>query len=131
MRHYSIDENLTKNAIRPIQRPISATINHSHGNEAMQTIFSRTLLNSSVALSIALIAMVNADTAVAQERGADDALEEVIVTGSRLVRREVETTAPIAVIGAEDMLLSGETDITQLLRESPALTGYELDTDGF
>ncbi|MEE4162061.1 MAG: TonB-dependent receptor [Woeseiaceae bacterium] len=90
----------------------------------MHTILFRNLSKRSVALAIMLSAAVNVDIAVAQEQtNADDALEEVIVTGSRLVRRDVETPAPIAVIGAEDVLLSGETDITQLLREAPALNG--------
>jgi outer membrane receptor protein involved in Fe transport len=50
-------------------------------------------------------------------------IEEVVVTGSRIQRRELATPAPITVLDSEAVLDSGETDISKLLREIPALNG--------
>ncbi|MEO0974737.1 MAG: TonB-dependent receptor plug domain-containing protein, partial [Pseudomonadota bacterium] len=73
-----------------------------------------------VAVQLALVAgVVGATTSVAQE----SAIEEVIATGSRVVRQELETTVPVTVINAEAVLDSGETDVAALLRETPALNG--------
>lgn len=73
------------------------------------------------AVSAALVASAfGAELALAQE---EETIEEVIAVGSRVVRQELETTAPVTVIGADAVLDSGETDISTLLRETPALNG--------
>lgn len=49
-------------------------------------------------------------------------LEEVVVTGSRISRNSAtEAASPIAVIGGENIRTSGQADLGELLRESPAL----------
>lgn len=62
-------------------------------------------------------------TAVAQvssgSESTDQEIEEVIVTGSRIKRRELTTMSPIAVIGAPDYSLSGTTNVERLLNTMP------------
>lgn len=87
----------------------------------MHLKFKPTLLSRGVAAAVASVATLQGAPAFAQEE--PSVLEEVVVTGSRLQRRNVETPAPISVISAEAVLQSGETDISQLLRETPALNG--------
>ena len=49
-------------------------------------------------------------------------IEEVVVTGSRIARNNAtEAASPIAVLGGGDIRTSGQADLGELLRESPAL----------
>ncbi len=90
----------------------------------MRPTIPRTLISRGVAIALASVSAISADIALAQEEMPDEAaIEEVVVTGTRLVRRNTETPAPIAVVDAEAVLESGETDISRLLRETPALNG--------
>ena len=51
-----------------------------------------------------------------------EAIEEVLVTGSRISRNSAtEAASPIAVIGGESIRTAGQADLGELLRESPAL----------
>jgi outer membrane receptor protein involved in Fe transport len=56
---------------------------------------------------------------MAQAESEDDEIEEVVVTGSRIKRRELTTMSPIAVIGAPDYSLSGTTNVERLLNTMP------------
>ena len=90
----------------------------------MRPNMSRTLISRGVAAAIASFTAMSATIGVAQDPLPEEELiEEVVVTGTRLVRRGVETPAPINVVNAAAVLESGETDISQLLRETPALNG--------
>ena len=57
--------------------------------------------------------------AAAQSDSEVEEIEEVVVTGSRIKRRELTTTSPIAVIGAPDYALSGTTNVERLLNTMP------------
>ena len=50
-------------------------------------------------------------------------IEEVVVTGSRIPRADLEGVAPVTVYTAEDIDRSGATSIGQLLREIPSVAG--------
>jgi iron complex outermembrane recepter protein len=73
--------------------------------------------------AISLVLVVAATgTAGAQAPAGSAALEEVVVTGSRIQRDPNETApAPIASVTAEDLRASGQTDTTSTLRQIPAL----------
>lgn len=76
------------------------------------------------ALGIALPANAqDAEPITVAEEAEDDlsVQDRIIVTGSRIARRELSTPAPIVTVGAEDLLKSGETDIVNFLRDVPAL----------
>ena len=59
--------------------------------------------------------------ALAQDEGA--AIEEVIVTGSRVPRSDLEGVAPVSVYTAADIDRSGATSIGKILREIPSVAG--------
>lgn len=84
---------------------------------------SRSVLSRSVAMAVAGLAASSMQTVYAQDDADPMMVEEVVVTGSRIIRRELDTPAPISVVGAEAIAESGETDIAKLLREVPALNG--------
>ena len=58
--------------------------------------------------------------------GAEEAageVEEVVVTGSRIPREDLEGVAPVTIYTAADIDRSGATSIGQLLREIPSVAG--------
>lgn len=61
--------------------------------------------------------------AYAQDAADEESIEEVVVTGSRIIRRDIDAPSPVTVIGAVDIRDSGETDVSKLLREIPSLNG--------
>jgi outer membrane receptor protein involved in Fe transport len=58
----------------------------------------------------------------AQNTAANE-VEEVIVTGSRIARRNVEATTPVTELTSEELLSSGVTSIGDTLSDLPALRG--------
>ena len=54
--------------------------------------------------------------------------EELVVTGSRIVRPEISSNAPVSVIRRDDILKSGYTSIGDLLINSPLITGTPSST---
>jgi len=62
-------------------------------------------------------------TATAQDVQDETTTEEIVITGSRIVRPEIDSPNPVNVVGASDIVSSGEVDIGALLREVPALNG--------
>lgn len=66
--------------------------------------------------------------AVAQEDGAEEAeVEEVVVLGSRRAPRSATDSAvPVDVIGGDDFVNQGETDLSNLLRN--VVPSYNVNT---
>ena len=66
------------------------------------------------------LSLVVTSSALAQSSDAD--LEEVIVTGTRITRDSATDAAgPVAVLGGDTIRSAGQSDLGELLRESPAL----------
>ncbi len=55
---------------------------------------------------------------VAQEAGVGE-IEEVVVTGSRIKRADLDSVSPLAVVGAEEFTISGNLNVEQKLAELP------------
>ncbi len=77
-------------------------------------------LLGSTATLVALLAS-GSSAALAQDDDDDSELEEVVVTGSRIVRKDLTAPSPVVTLDAENILESGETDVINLLKELPAL----------
>jgi outer membrane receptor protein involved in Fe transport len=59
---------------------------------------------------------------MAQEKPSDDkTMEEVIVTGSRIARPNLESPVPVTTISGEELFQTGNTSIGDLLNDLPAL----------
>lgn len=64
-----------------------------------------------------------ATPAFAQDAPADDAENtDIVVTGSLITNPNVESTSPVAVIGADEVALRGVSNAEQLLRDLPGVT---------
>jgi outer membrane receptor protein involved in Fe transport len=86
---------------------------------------------ASAALAIALAAhpVLAQDTDVANAADAAASDDEVIVvTGSRIARREYSQPNPIVVLDSDNIEQSGETNLTEFLSEQPALIGSQTST---
>jgi len=77
-------------------------------------------------LAVAVAAAIAAQAAVAQEMAQDSRLEEVVVTGSRIARRDFEANSPIMTVGQElidnTMAVGIEHVLNQLPQFVPAVT---------
>jgi outer membrane receptor protein involved in Fe transport len=60
-------------------------------------------------------------TAYAQGAPAGDQIEEITVTGSRIVRQDYETTSPVFTLDSQALLDAGTPQIEQVLNELPQL----------
>ena len=71
-------------------------------------------------------------TAFAQEDDGTDEdenapVEEITVTGSKIKRDAFSSISPVQVLGGQDSLRIGTVDPTQMIAESPFVTGTQLD----
>ncbi|MEX2962897.1 TonB-dependent receptor [Microbulbifer sp. TYP-18] len=82
-------------------------------------------VKGALGLSAAAI-MVPAMPAFAQEDA--QLVEEVIVTGSRIKRADLESSSPVTVLTAEEMQATGITDVGDLLQRLPAMSGSPIGT---
>jgi len=56
------------------------------------------------------------------------AQDEIIVTGSRIRRPDLETASPVSVVTADEMRLTGITDVGDLLQRMPSMSGSPIGT---
>lgn len=87
----------------------------------LRRIFGWSVLTASLSLSA---------TALAQDDEATDEgapVEEITVTGSKIKRDAFSSISPVQVIGGQDSLRIGTVDPSQMIAESPFVTGTQLD----
>ncbi|MEM0953462.1 MAG: TonB-dependent receptor [Pseudomonadota bacterium] len=87
-------------------------------------MFNKTRLSTAVAAAFGLstIALLP-NVATAQEEAL---IEEVIVTGSRIVRDGYSSSSPVAVYDEEDIGLAGNASLDEFFRNVPQFTGFQL-----
>jgi len=69
------------------------------------------------------------DETVAEEEAVmeEEAMDEIVVTGSRIRRTEFSSTSPIAVITSETSALAGLLDSADILQKSTIASGQQID----
>ncbi|WP_445360430.1 TonB-dependent receptor domain-containing protein [Microbulbifer sp. EKSA005] len=70
--------------------------------------------------------MVPSMPAFAQEDA--EMVEEVVVTGSRIKRADLDSPSPVTVLDREDMKVSGLTDVGDLIQSMPSMSGSPIGT---
>ena len=90
----------------------------------------KTLLRLGTASSLMLaMGAIHAPHAMAQDADAeaesDEELEEVVVTGSRIRRTKISSSAPVDVVRAEAATLEGIVDVGALLQQSTIAAGSQ------
>ena len=95
----------------------------------------RTALLGSTAAAVTGVAFGAGSVAFAQDDDTDVAEEQVIVTGSRIPRQDLVANSPVAIIGAEEIVLTGQVQIEELLNDLPqvvpGLTSVNNNPGGF
>src|SRR3982750_1994352 len=67
----------------------------------------------------AVPAVLLSPAVLAQEQDASDSLDEVVVTGSRIVSPNLQSISPITAIGAEELNIAGKSRIEDVLNQLP------------
>lgn len=79
---------------------------------------------------VCLLAMAAAGPALAQDAGAPDQLEEIVVTGSRIARPDYVSPSPTVSVGAEALANTGGTTLDSVLNQLPQFTPSRGATSG-
>ncbi|MBT8059316.1 MAG: TonB-dependent receptor [Gammaproteobacteria bacterium] len=90
-----------------------------------------TAIHLALGLGVGALAASYAPLAVAQDadaQDADEAIEEVIVTGSRIARADIDSASPVTVLSREDIEAAGLTDVGNLLQRMPSMSGSPIGT---
>jgi outer membrane receptor protein involved in Fe transport len=79
-------------------------------------------LRRAVALLCGVSAAAMSPTLLAQDQaGPDKNIDEVVVTGSRIARPNLESPVPVTTVTAEELFETGSTSVGDLLNDLPAL----------
>ncbi len=96
-------------------------------------MFSNRKLQKAVRLSLGMgagaLAVGFAPGALAQGAdSADEPLEEIVTTGSRIKRADLDSASPVTVLDREDIVAQGITDVGNLIQRMPSMSGTPLGT---
>ncbi len=96
-------------------------------------MFSNRKLQNAIRLSLGVgagaFAVGAAPGALAQGVDASDGpLEEIVTTGSRIKRADLESASPVTVLDRDDILAAGITDVGNLIQRMPSMSGTPLGT---
>ena len=97
--------------------------NSEAGFVAKNFIKSSTALSTAVLLVAGLPTSVLAQTARPQTAGAPTAVEEVVVTGTRIVREGYEAPTPLSVVDASALENRSVPDLGSLMAQMPSFAG--------
>jgi iron complex outermembrane receptor protein len=115
--------------VRPRDRLLSLTINETLRRMAAVHWRKQSLLAASaLGLSASFVVPANA-----QDPAGEPSLEEIVVTGSRIVRRDYESNSPIVTVNSEDFEtqtgLNVESYLNQMPQYNPAASPVTSDGD--
>jgi len=92
-------------------------------NSKLQSAIHLALGLSVGVLAVSAVPNVFAQANDAQDVEEDLAIEEVIVTGSRIRRADIDSASPVTILSREDITAAGITDIGSLLQSIPSMSG--------
>jgi len=91
------------------------------------------LMATASVVGVAALQVSTADTAQAQtqsQTASGESIEEIVVTGSRLVRRDLTAPSPVVTIGSEFIQDSGNVTMEDTLNQMPQLAAGNTSQDG-
>ncbi len=96
-------------------------------------MFSNHKLQTAVRLGLGIgagaFAVGLTPSALAQDaNSADEPLEEIITTGSRIKRADLDSASPVTVLDRQDIIAQGITDVGALLQRMPSMSGSPIGT---
>jgi len=87
----------------------------------------QTAVRLALGVGVGALAVSVSPGAMAQDSG-DEVIEEIITTGSRIKRADLDSASPVTVIKREDILATGLTDVGNLITRMPAMSGSPIGT---
>ena len=78
-------------------------------------------------VSASTLALGMSPGALAQDDSVDE-IEEIIVTGSRIKRADLDSASPVTVIDRDAIMASGVLDVGNLLQRMPSMSGSPIGT---
>jgi outer membrane receptor protein involved in Fe transport len=81
----------------------------------------RNAVKLALAVNAGLVGLSAAPGVLAQEEGAEQALEEIVTTGSRIKRKDYTSNAPVATVGFEQIEMTGTVNTESLLNTLPQM----------
>ena len=94
-------------------------------------MMSTTALSTVIAVAATSTAALAQTAAKPGQTGAaPTSVEEVVVTGTRIVREGYEAPTPLTVVGAEQLQTNASANITDYLNSMPAISGNRLSSAG-
>jgi len=95
--------------------------------KTLPTFLRRTHLVTASAIAL-MAAMPALEAAAAEAQGAQEPLEEIIITGSRIIRNGYEAPTPVTVVGIEQIQDTGKANIADVLNQMPVFQGSSTPT---
>ena len=86
----------------------------------------QTSVRLALGMSAGTLAVGASPGAWAQDDGSQREVEEIIVTGSRIKRADLDSASPVTVLDREDILAQGITDVGNLIQRMPSMSGSSL-----
>lgn len=88
----------------------------------------RNAVKLAITANVAFAGMAASPLVIAQD-AADEGIEEITVTGSRIPRKDLDGPSPVSIYDRTNIEQSGGTSIGQILREIPAVAGGAQSTN--
>jgi iron complex outermembrane receptor protein len=95
-----------------------------------KNIFKRSMLRTAVrsALAFSVVAGLGVNSAyAAEEEGAEEEGQKVLITGSRIRRDEFGSPSPIQILKVEDARRAGITTVAELIGRMSLVNGTQID----
>jgi len=97
-------------------------------NSKLQSAIHLALGLSVGVLAVSAVPNVFAQGIDAQDADEDASIEEVIVTGSRIRRADIDSASPVTILDRDEIMASGITDVGSLIQSMPAMSGSPIGT---
>ena len=95
----------------------------NHKRDSLSEAIKRAL-----GLTVSLTTLTGGALAVAQDDEEVLTTEEVLVTGSRIKRADLDNANPVTVVTRDEMMLTGITDVGDLIQRLPSMSGSPIGT---
>ena len=95
----------------------------NHNRDSLSEAIKRAL-----GLTVSLTTLTGGALAVAQDDEEVLTTEEVLVTGSRIKRADLDNANPVTVVTRDEMMMTGITDVGDLIQRLPSMSGSPIGT---
>ena len=101
---------------------------HNRVQRSFSVLKSTTALSTTVVVALGLQTAAMAQSAPSTQKpvqAAADKIEEIVVSGSRIVREGYEAPTPLAVVGEDQLKSSADSNLVYYLATQPVFVGSQ------